>query len=88
MLNVASWTIHPAHLTIVNISQNVLDLIGLLATVIVTLSKQLELDSNVTNHSEYASKCRELHRQIRAEFVLLRMNDSSCVSPTEFLKTG
>jgi hypothetical protein len=61
--------IHHARLVIVNISQNFLGLTGLSATVIMTLLKQLELDSNAVNHSEYASKYSELHRQTRAELV-------------------
>jgi len=87
LLNVILGSIHPAHLVIVNLSQIVLGLTGLSSTVLVTLSKQLELDSNAINHSEYASKFSELHRQIRAELVLLRMNDSSHASSTDFLKT-
>ncbi len=87
LLNIVLGSIHPAHLVIVNISQIVLGLTGLSATMIMTLSKQLELDANAINHAEYASKYRELHRLIRAELVLLRMNDSSYASPAEFLKT-
>jgi hypothetical protein len=79
--------IHPAHLVIVNISQIVLGLTGLSATAIMTLSKQLELVANAINHADCASTYSELHRQIRAELVLLRMNDSSYASPTEFVKT-
>ncbi len=62
-------------------------LTGLSASVIKTLSKQLELDSNAISHAEYASKYSELHRQIRAELVLLRINDISFASSTDFLKT-
>ena len=87
LLNVVLGAIHPAHLVIVNISQIVLGLTGLSATMIVTISKQLELDANAINHSEYALKYSELHRLIRAELVLLRMNDSSYASSTDFLKT-
>jgi len=54
LLNVVLGAIHPAHLVIVNLSQIILGLTGLGATVIMTLSKQLELDSNAINHSEYA----------------------------------
>jgi len=87
LLNVVLGVIQPAHLVIVNISHVVLRLTGLSASVIMTLSKQLELDANAIHHSEYASKCSELHRQIRAELVLFRMNDSSYASSTDFLKT-
>ena len=87
MLNVVLGVIQPAHLVIVNISQIVLGLTGLSASVIMTLSKQLELDANAIRHSEYTSKYSELHRQIRSELVLLRMNDSSYASSTYFLKT-
>jgi hypothetical protein len=52
-----------------------------------TLSKQLELDANAINRSEYALRHSELHRMIRAEIALLRMNDSSYASSTNFLKT-
>jgi hypothetical protein len=52
-----------------------------------TLSMQLELDAYAINHSESALRYSELHWQIRAELVLLRMNDSSYASSTDFLKT-
>ena len=39
------------------------------------------------NHSEYALRYSDLHRKIRAELVLLWMNDSSYASSTDFLKT-
>ena len=52
-----------------------------------TLYKQLELDANAINNSEYALRYSKLHRQIRAELVLLRMNDSSHASSTEFFNT-
>jgi hypothetical protein len=51
LLNVVLGAIHPAHLVIVRISQIVLGLAGLSATVIMTLSNQLELDSDAINHS-------------------------------------
>ena len=78
--NVVLGTIQRGHLVIVNISQIVLGFLD-------TLSKQLELDSNAINHAEYASNYSELHRQIRAELVLLRMNDNSFASSTDFAKT-
>ena len=52
LLNVVLGSIHPAHFVIMNISHIVLGLTGLLATIIMILSKQLELDSNVVNRSE------------------------------------
>jgi len=87
LLNVVLGAIQPAHLVVVNLSQIVLGLTGLSTTVITTLSKHLELDANAINHSESASKFSELHRQIRAELVLLQMIDSSYASSKDFLKT-
>ena len=87
LLNVVLGAINPAHLVIVNISQIVLGLTGLSATVIMTLSKQLELDANAINHAEYALKYSELHRLIRSELVLIHCQDSSYASSTDFLKT-
>ena len=87
LLNVVLGAINPAHLVIVNISQIVLGLTGLSATVIMTLSKQLELDANAIHHNECASKYNELHRLIRAELVLIHCQDSSYASSTDFLRT-
>ena len=87
LLNVVLGAIQPAHLVIVNLSQIVLGLTGLSATVIMTLSKQLELDANAINHAEYALKYSELHRLIRSELVLIHCQDSSYASSTDFLKT-
>ncbi len=61
LYNVVLGSIHPAHLGIVNISQNVLGLTGLSTIAIMTLSKQLELDANAIHHVEYTSKYGELH---------------------------
>ncbi len=78
MLNIVLGAIEPVHLIYVNPSQICLGLTGLGATVIMTLSKQLELDANAIHHGEYASKCSEqLHRLIRAELVLIHCQDSS-----------
>ena len=69
-----------------NLSQIRLGITGLGATIVMTLSKQLELDASAVNNSECALRYSELYRQIRAELVLLRMNDSSYASSTEYLK--
>jgi hypothetical protein len=69
-----------------NLSQIRMGLTGLGATVIMTISRQLDLDALGILHAEYSSKYSELHRQIRAETVLLWMNDSSFASSTYFLK--
>ncbi len=87
LLNVVLGAIQPTQLVIVNMSQIVLGFTGLSATVIMILSKQLELDSNVIKHAKYASKYSEFNRQIRAELAMLRMNDSSYAITTKFLKT-
>ncbi len=86
LLNIVLGAIEHVHLVVVNLSQIMPGITGLGATVIMTLSKQLELDANAIQHSEYALRYSELHRQIRAELVLLRMNDSSYASSTDFLK--
>jgi hypothetical protein len=86
LLNVVLSAINPAHLVIVNISQICLGLTGLSATVIMTLSKQLELDANAIHHNECASKYNELHRLIRAEVMLIHCQDSSYASSTDFLR--
>jgi len=83
LLNIVLGSIH---LVVVNLSQICLGVTGLGATVIMKLSKQMELDANAINHSEHAQRYSELYRQIRAEVVLLRMNESSYASSTDFLK--
>jgi hypothetical protein len=46
------------------------------ATAITAISKQLDLEAQGILHAEYNSKYSELHRQIRAEQMLLRMTDT------------
>ena len=87
LLNIVLGAIEPVNLVVVNLSQIMLGITGLGKTVIVKLSKQMELDANAIHHSAYAMRYSELHRLIRAELVLLRMNDSSYASSTDFLKT-
>jgi len=79
--------IEPVNHVVVNLSQILLGLTGLRATIIMTISKQLALDALWILHAEYSYKYSELHRQIRAELVLLRMNDSCFASSIDFLKT-
>jgi len=86
MLNIVLGVLDPVQLVVVNPSQILLGLTGLGATVIMTISKQLDLDALGILHGEYASKYSELHRQIRSELVLFRMNDSCFASSTDFLK--
>ena len=87
ILNIVLGVLDPVQLVVVNLSQILLGLTGLGATVIMTISKQLDLDALGILHAEYSSKYSELHRQIRAELMLLRMNDSSFAISTYFLKT-
>ena len=86
ILNIILGVLDPVQLIVVSLSQVLLGLTRLRATVIMTISKQLDLDALGISHAEYSSKYSELHRQIRAELVLLRMNDSSFASSTDFLK--
>ncbi len=87
ILNIVLGVLAPVQVVVVNLSKILLGLTGLVATVIMTISKQLDLDALGILHGEYASKYSELHRQIRSELVLLRMNDSSFASSTNFLKS-
>jgi hypothetical protein len=87
ILNIVLGVIEPVHLVVVNLSQICLSLTGLGATVIMTISKQLDLDALGILHAEYSSKYSEMHQQIRADLVLLRINDSSYTSWSNFLKT-
>jgi hypothetical protein len=86
ILNIVLGVLEPVHLVVVNLSQILLGLTGLGATVIMTIRKQLELDALGILLAEYSSRYSELHRQIRSELVLLRINDSSFASSTDFLK--
>jgi hypothetical protein len=86
ILNIVLGVLDPVQLVVVNLSHIVLGLTGLGATVIMTISKQLDLDALGILHAEYSPKYSELHRQIRAELVLLRMNDSTFASSIDFLK--
>ena len=40
----------------------------------------MDMEASTINHLEYALRYSEIHKQIRAEFVLLQMNDSSYAS--------
>ena len=59
--------LEPVNFVVVNLSQILLGLTGLGATVIVTISKQLDPDALRILHAEYSSKYSELHRQIHSE---------------------
>ena len=87
ILNIVLGAIDPLSFVLVNVAQIVLGSLGLISTAIITASKQLELEANTLHHLEHASKYSELHRTIRSELVLIRMNDSSFASKTDFLKT-
>jgi hypothetical protein len=87
LLNIALGAIEPVSFVLVNIAQICLGAVGLISTGVITVSKQLELEANVIQHLEYTVKYSELHRMIRSELVLLKMNDSSYASNTDFLKT-
>ncbi len=69
-----------------NIAQICLGAAGLASTAIITASRQLEFEKNALEHFEHAGKYSEIHRSIRAELVLLRMNDSAFASNTDFMK--
>ncbi len=86
ILNIVLGALDPFSSVIVNVAQIALGASGLVATAIITASKQLELEANTLHHIEHASKYGELYRTIRAELVLIRMNDSSYLSKTDFLK--
>ena len=86
ILNIVLGALDPFSSVIVNVAQIALGASGLVATAIITASKQLELEANTLHHIEHASKYGELYRTIRAELVLIRMNDSSYASKTDFLK--
>ncbi len=87
ILNIALGAIEPVSFVLVNAAQICLGAVGLISTVIITVAKQLELEANVIQHLEYKVKYSELHRMIRSELVLLKMNDSTYASNTDFLKT-
>ena len=86
-VNIALGAIEPVSIVLVNVAQICVGAVGLISTGIVAISKQLELEANVIQHLEYTVKNSELHRMIRSELVLLKMNDSSYASTTDFLKT-
>ena len=56
LLNIVLGAIEPVNLVVVNLSQIMLGITGLGATVIMMLSKQLELDANAIHHSEYVMR--------------------------------
>jgi hypothetical protein len=85
--NIALGSIELISFVLVNGAQICLGAVGLISAGIVTVSKQLELETNVIQHLEYTVKYSKLHRMIRSELVLLKMNDSSYASTTDFLKT-
>jgi hypothetical protein len=87
ILNIVLGVLDPVNYVVVNLSKILFGLTGLGATVIMMISKQLDLDALGFLHAGYSSKYSKLHRQICAELVLLWMNDSRYASPTEFLKT-
>jgi hypothetical protein len=87
ILHIALGAIEPVSFVLVNVAQICLGAVGLISTGIITVSKQLELEANVIQHLENTVKYSELHRMIRSELVLLKMNDSSYASNTDFLKT-
>ncbi len=87
ILNIALGAIELVSFVLVNVAQICLGAVELISTGIVNVAKQLELEANVIQHLEYTVKYSELHRMIRSELVLLKMNDSTYTSNTDFLKT-
>ena len=86
ILNIGLGAIEPISFVAVNIAQISLGgAVGLTSTAIITASKQLEFEKNALEHLEHAGKYSEIH-MIQAELVLLRMNDSSFASNTDFMK--
>jgi hypothetical protein len=86
LLNIALGPIDPVSFVLVHVAQICLGAVGLISTGIVIVSKQLELEANVIQHIEYTVKYSDLHRMIRLELVILKINDSSYASNTDFLK--
>ena len=87
ILNIALGAIEPVSFVLVNVAQICLGAVGLISTGILIVSKQLELEANVIQHLEYTVKYSELHRMIRSELVILKMNDITYAINTDFLKT-
>ena len=71
ILNIVLGALDPFSSFIVNVAQIAVGASGLVATAIITASKQLELEANTSHHIEHASKYGELCRTIRAELVLI-----------------
>ena len=86
ILNIVLGAVDPFSFVFVNVAQIALGCTGLIATGIITASKQLEFEKNTLHHIEHANKYGELHRTIRAELILFHMKDSSYASKTDFLK--
>jgi hypothetical protein len=84
IMNIVLGAIDPFSFVFVNVAQSALGCTGLIATVIITASKQLEFEKNTLHHIEHASKYGELHRTIQAELILFHMKDSSYASKTLF----
>ncbi len=63
LLNVMPGVLDPTTL-LINVSQIVLGMTGLSATIIVQATKQLELDANMIHHNEATLKYGELHIMI------------------------
>jgi len=87
ILNIGLGAIEPISFVAVNITQICLGATGLASTAIITASKQVEFEKNALEHLEHAGKYSVIHRSIRGELVLLRLNDSAFASNTDFMKT-
>ena len=66
ILNILLGAIDPFGSVLMNVAQIALGALGLVATAIVTASKQLDLEANTLHHIEHAQKYSELHRNIQA----------------------
>jgi len=86
LLNVVFGVLDRVSFIVVNVLQITFGLTRLTSTVIMSVSRQLELDANKVHHTETTLKYGELHRMIRAETGMMRMNESSWASGNDFLK--
>jgi hypothetical protein len=86
ILNIGLGAIEPISFVVVNIAKNCLGAASLTSTAIIAASKLLELEKNALEHLEHAGKYSEIHKSIRVELGLLRMNDSAFANNTYFMK--
>ena len=81
LLNIVLGAIEPVHLVVANLSRIRLEITGLGAVVITTLSKQRDQPLGIR------PKVLRVTQVDRTELVLSRMSDSSYASSTDFIET-